>query len=458
MKLFNLTIYLGVLILTFNACVGTTPSPSETPVIDSSLPVVTLSKAGVFTDMKAVGFEWESMKDPRVKGIYVYKKSFAQELTEYEFQETINNRFVTHYIDENVQPQSKYAYYFKTFTQNSESNPSKEIVVNTLPVLESVSWIHAVANMPRSAKIIWRPHTNQIVKRYILERKTLEEDKWSELESINGRLNAEYIDEDLKDNFVYKYRIKVLTYNGITSKPSQEVKIVTKALPRAVENIRATKNLPKQIKLIWERVVVEDFSHYNIYRAERIDGNYDLVLKAQDLEFVDKIEEDGKNYFYRVSTVDKDDLQSEYTLKSAHGKSLSKPITPSLVEAQMLGDNLEINWNSTDPRVKTFVVRKKSKFSWINITNEDFVGIKGTSFIDTSVAPETTYTYEVYSVDEFGIVSEPSIQVKYTTTKEEGKIPVAKDENITPPQSEVTVPQDIQNVVQPMDDLDVSSL
>jgi len=264
--------------------------------------------------MKAVGFEWKSMKDPRVKGIYVYKKSFDDEASEYESTATIENRFTTHYTDEDVEPESKYAYYFKTYTQNSESNPSKEVVVSTLPVLDSVSWIHAIENMPRSAKIIWRPHTNQIVKRYILERKTLEDDEWSELDTIDGRLSAEYIDEELQDDFVYKYRIRVLTYNDIVSNPSKEVRIVTKPLPEQVQNIKATDNLPKQIKVTWNQVNTKDFANYNLYRSQSIDGNYDLIAKIKKLEFIDTIEEDGEDYFYQVSVVDKDDLESIHTL------------------------------------------------------------------------------------------------------------------------------------------------
>ncbi|MDQ7044757.1 MAG: hypothetical protein Q9M32_02425 [Sulfurimonas sp.] len=456
MKLLNLITFLTVLLLTFSGCVGTSPSPSDKAVIDSTLPLVELSETGIFTDMKAIGFEWKSMKDPRVKGIYVYKKSFGEEESEYKFIDTIENRFVTHYIDEDVEPQSKYAYYFKTFTENSESNPSQETVVDTLPVLNSVSWIHAVENMPRSAKIIWRPHTNQIVKRYILERKTLEEDKWSELETIDGRLSAEYIDGELKDDFVYKYRIKVLTYNDITSKPSEEVKIVTKALPLSVSNIVATKNLPKQIKLTWDATQIKDFANYNVYRADSIDGSYKLVLKAQSLEFIDKLEEDGKDYFYRVSTVDKDGLESVHDIKSIHGKTLSKPITPSLVEVQMQGNSLELNWKSNSDRVKSFIVKKKSKFSWIDTSSEEFTDIKGTSFIDTTVAPETTYYYEVYSVDEFGIKSEPSIEVKYTTTKDEGKIASPKEDTAVQVKSTPSAPQDVQNKVQPIDDFDMS--
>lgn len=457
MKLLNLATFLSVLTLTFSACVGTSPKPSDTPVIDATLPVVELTQTGVFVDMKAVGFEWNSIQDPRVKGIYIYKQTMAKEASEYEFYHTVKNRFVTHYVDTDVEPESQYSYYFKTFTKESESKSSKEIRVDTLPVLDSISWIHVVQNMPRSAKIIWRPHTNQIVNKYIIERRTLEEDKWTEIKTITGRLSAEYIDSELKDNYVYKYRIKIETYNDIISKPSKEVTVVTKPLPKQVKNILASNNLPKQIKLTWNEALIKDFSHYNIYRADSIDGSYKVINTTKEIEIIDNFEKDGVDYFYRISTVDKDGLESKHDVESIHGKTLSKPVTPSLVEVMLVGDNLEISWKSTDPRVKTYVVDKIKKKGWLESTSEEFLDIKGKQFIDRFIEPGTTYFYNVYSVDEFSIKSEPSIEVKFTTTKEQGKILVPKPQELIPSQ-ESLAPVDLKNIVQPMDDLDVSSL
>lgn len=458
MKLLSLVTFLTVSVLTFSGCVATLPTPNAKPVVDSTLPMAELTANGVIVDMKAIGFEWNSIKDPRVKGIYIYKQTMGENASEYKFHHTVDNRFVTHYVDEDVEPQSQYAYYFKTFSKDAEGNPSKETIVETLPVLDSVSWIHAVQEMPRSAKIIWRPHNNQIVKEYILERKTLEEDEWTKIETIKGRLTAEFIDTELKDNFVYKYRMRVVTYNDITSNPSKEVKVVTKALPKQVESILATDNLPKQIMLVWSKTDIVDFAHYNVYRSTRIDGRYKLIVSPQETKFVDEIQKDGQDYFYRVSTVDKDGLESKHGVNSVHGKTLDKPITPSLVEAKMVGDNLEINWSSSDPRVKSFIVTKSAKKSWFDSTSEEFIDIKSKSFVDTSIAPETTYTYEVYSVDEFSIKSDPSIEIKYTTTKDEGRIP----EPVVDPKADIEVKkapvQDGGNVVQPMDDVDVSSL
>lgn len=449
MKLWTQSTFLVALILTFSACVGTQPKPKNT--VDTTLPVVSLTQNGIFTDMKAVGFEWKSvMEDPRVEGIHVYKKELASKEKLNKHYDTIENRFVTHYLDEDVQPETEYSYVFKTYSKDSQSNPSLEIIAKTLPVLASVSWIHVLQEMPRSAKILWRPHTNQIVEDYIIERKTLADDRWKELDRVEGRLQAEYIDTKLEDSHVYKYRICAVTYNDIISAPSKEVKVLTKALPLSINNIVASNDLAKKIVLTWEQTSIADFANYNVYRARSIDGSYSLMHSTKDTEFIDSFEEDGKDYFYRVSVLDTDGLESRNDTKSVHGKTLIKPVTPSLVALKMVGQTIEIHWNSSDPRVKSFVVEKSKKLSWIESVKEEFVDIQSTVFIDTKVEPLTTYYYKVYAVDAFGIRSEASMQVKYTTKENEGSV-IVKEEKKQIPRASV-------NIIRPMEDVNVSEL
>ena len=455
MKLWQLATFLTVSALTFSGCVGNGPKPKS--IVDNSLPIVTLTKNGVFTDMKAVALEWNSVKsDPRVEGIYVYKKRVDSKEKSNKFYDTIKNRFVTHYLDEDVKPETEYSYVFKTFTKEAESISSREIVVKTLPALESVTWIHVIQEMPRSAKIIWRPHINEIVKHYIVERKTLADAEYKKLAVVKGRLSAEYIDEDLKDSHVYKYRVRAVTYNDIVSYPSKEVKVLTKALPVSIENIVASSDLAKKIILTWERTSIKDFLTYNVYRSRSIDGNYEVVHSTKATEYIDNIDKDGKDYFYRVSVVDLDNLESRHDVKSVHGKSLARPTTPSLVGVKLVGKNLEINWKSDDPRVKSFVVEKSIKKSWIETQSEEFVDIRGQVFVDTKVEPKKTYYYKVYSVDAFSIRSEASIEVQFTTKENEGRIIKKVAPKVQKVETEVI--QKENNLVKPMDDLDLSEL
>ena len=461
MKLWTLSTFCAASLLIFSGCVGSTPTPKEEIVVDESYPVVTLTKNGIIPDMTSIAFEWESIKDPRIEGIYIYK-SYPDDNAlqgELKYYKTINSRFQTHFLDKDIKPATQYTYAFKTFSKDAEGKQSRVYVVHSLPVLKSVSWIYSITDMPRVAKIIWRPHANQKVKSYIIERKTLEKDEWEELATIDGRLNAEYIDTDLKDDYVYKYRIRVVTYDGLVSAPSEEVKVVTKALPKGIKHITATRDLPRMIKIDWEKSMTKDFDHYNLYRSDEIDGSYELIATLFNPTFTDKIEEDGKSYFYRVSELDKDGLESKHDKISIQGTTLVKPATPGVVQAKLINNSkVELKWSSKDPRVKSFTVTKTEQEGWLKSVSQDIEGITGNKFMDLEIKPDTKYTYVVYGVDENGIKSEPSIEVELKTQESDELVEVKE----SAPQKEVEVTQTTEEVptelVAPVDDLDLNGL
>ncbi|MDQ7043363.1 MAG: hypothetical protein Q9M34_07495 [Sulfurimonas sp.] len=467
MKLCRVVISLTLSLLILSGC-GSRPKPvdRESAVLDQTLPLVALTKRGVIVGTKSVAFEWNSITNPKVKGIYVYKKSpnvegaSVKEESKLKYYTTINNRFSTHYVDTNVKADTRYVYAFKTFTENAEGPISKKIVVNTLPVIESVSWIHSITGMPRVAKIIWRPHTNQKVKAYIIERKTLQDEKWEELDTIEGRLNAEYIDEELKDNFVYMYRLRAITYDGIVSTPSVIVKVVTKALPKPITNLNATKNLPNKIKLTWDESVQKDFALYYLYRSENIDGGYELIAKLHNNVFIDKIKEHGKSYFYRVSAVDKDGLESLNEQTTILGMTLTPPLAPAIVEAKRVGASIEIYWSKSDPRSVSFTVLKTTKKGWFDERTKEFRGIKANKFIDTSIEAGSTYSYVVYSVDKNGIKSDKSAMVKIVIPETDKLVAVAKEAKVKEEKVKAKEEQvQIQStIVAPSVDLDMSGL
>lgn len=459
MKLHKIATLSAVLALIISGC-GAKPKPAKEPVIDSTLPKVELTKSGIIVDMDSVAFEWKFIEDPRVEGIYIYKHAIDQNATDFEYLDTVDNRFSTHYVDTTIKPDSKYRYYFKSFSSSAESVQSAVANVQTLPELDSVSWIHNIDGMPRSAKIIWRPHTNQIVKGYRIERKTLEEDQWKELAVINGRLCAEFIDKGLKDNYVYKYRIRALTYNNIVSKPSEQVKVLTKALPNEITGIIASKDLPKKIFITWKASKAQDLSHYNLYRSKEAEDGYSLIAKLKRTEYTDEIEGDGERYFYRVAAVDTDGLESHSHNHSILGSTLIKPIAPSVSEARLVGNTIKLSWSATDKRIESYILTKRYKKGFFDEMSENFKGIKSKEYIDKNIQPNTSYFYRVYGVDSNGIVSEPSIEVEVKSPDVAlAPVPVSskREEAVAAPKVIQESPQR-QQVIIPTQDFKINEL
>jgi fibronectin type 3 domain-containing protein len=416
MRLWTLTTFYAVFLLILSGCANT-PKPKEKVKIDATLPVVTLTKMGAVADMNAIAFEWQSISDERVDGFYIYKQIVGEPNSELTYYKTINNRFSTHFLDSEVKPSTTYKYSFKTFAGDTESKMSKVKEISSLPVLKSVIWIRSIGNMQRCAKIIWRPHINQKVKSYHIQRRTLKDDEWDEIAVVDGRLSAEYIDMDLKDNYVYMYRVLVETFDELISTPSEVLKVVTKPLPNSIKHIVATTDLPKKIDISWEKSNQEDFDHYNLYRAESSDGSYKFIAKLYSNRFTDTIDEDGKEYFYRVSAVEKNGLESVYDNLSIQGITLGKPKIPVIVESKLVDNKINLKWNSNDSRVKSFIVVKKIKKGWFDDKIEEFRDITTNHFTDTKIGPDTTYIYKVYALDKYLILSKPSIEVKIKTPK-----------------------------------------
>lgn len=451
MKLLNLVTLCTASLLILSGCSGKGPVPKKEAVVDGTLPTVVLTKNGTIVDVNTIALEWEAIDDERVEGVYIYKiLPDANNGDKDEYYDTVSSRFSTHYLDTKIEPNTKYGYYFKTYSAKAESIKSKTTLITSLPEMESVSWIHSRQSMPRSAKIIWRPHVNEKVKAYIVQRRTLQDTTWGDVATVSGRLNAEFIDKNLKDNFTYKYRVRVLTFDNIISKPSEELTVVTKELPAEVTQITASTDLPKKIKINWQSSNTKDFLTYRVYRSNSNNGTYEMIADSISNSYIDKIEEDGKEYFYRVSVIDKDKLESVNKNYSALGRTLVKPIAPSMNGAKLVDGRVKITWTSSDARVKSFIVQKEHKKGFFETKIDEFENLKNLEFIDSEVDAGETYYYKVFSVDANGIKSEPSIEalfrvpegtVKAAPAKIEKKVQQSvKKEVVGEPNEDIIVP------------------
>ncbi|SFV51807.1 Putative fibronectin domain-containing lipoprotein [hydrothermal vent metagenome] len=416
-------------ILLFSGCNGAVALPSVGELkVDKKLPKVTLTQNGVVTEMNEIAFEWKPIKDSNVDGIKIYRKIGDKNST--QLLATVSNRYATHYVDLDVKPDTKYHYIFRTYRDDVVSAKSKKLTVYSKPPLPSVAWIYARDGLPRMAKLLWRPHQNQAVKYYIIERKSLDDKKWQEVAKLRGRLQAEYIDTNLKDRYTYRYRVRVKTFEGIVSTPSEIVKVVTKPLPPVITGLQATTDLPKKIFLTWNRSKYKDFERYYLYRAKRKDGRYELIAKLYNNHFTDMVGEDGVSYFYKISQKDIDGLESKKDNYIVMGATLPKPIAPTLQDAKFNGKEIYLKWYKTDPRSVSYVVERHAKTGWFDEKIKNFKTSKK-EFIDRDIVAGTTYTYLVYAIDKYGIYSKPSNEVQ-VEVKELKVVPIKKIQKSLP--------------------------
>ncbi len=407
MKLFNLQILTIILMTIFYSGCTKQPEAPAKIITDKSLPVPVIN--GHLSEMNAIAFEWQSITDSRVKGFNVYRSNPEENNKKLKRIATIESPYATHFVDTNLKPNTNYAYRFTSFNKDkAQSIGSKTYQASTLPRIASVSFFRSIGNMPRSAKLIWRPHTDTQIKSYKIERKLKKDTEWEEIATIQGRLNAEYIDLDLDDNEVYQYRLFAITYKDIKSVPSEIVTVVTKPLPATIRNVKATQTLPKKIILSWEPSQRENLLYYKIYRSANKDSGYDYHVKLTETSFSDKIENDGEVYYYKVTAVDADGLESLAQKNPVKGMSLAKPKTPLAFKGEIKGHSAILSWKAADNNAVSYTIIKTKKVSWLSSRIIEIKNIKETFFRDTEILPDTSYDYQVKSVNQYGIASEPS--------------------------------------------------
>ncbi len=401
MKKWIALISLSVLVLFVSGCTNN-PQPPKKPVIDQTLPKLTEIK--FLSEVTEVGFEWKPSFDERVNGYYVYRSNPKVQNGRLQRIATIKDKYSSHFVDTGLKPEAQYYYRFSTYSKNKrESVASDTISVNTAPLIKSVVYIKAITGLPNRVKLIWRPHTSQRVASYIIERNEFTSTTWKRLAKVKGRLNAEYIDAGLEENHVFRYRVKVETYDGLISQPSKIVEAGTKPLPIEIKNLNATTNIPKKIVLSWDASVEKDFSYYKVYRAINPMLFYSYVAKTQDIKYEDLINANGKSYYYFVTTVDKDGLESPRQKNEVTGSSLAIPASVYITSSNHDGRSINITWDSLDKRAVKYSVIKEYKGK-----KKIFTGIQGKSFNDEDVLRGIEYKYNVVAIDKYGLASKKS--------------------------------------------------
>ena len=406
MKKFNLMLLGTALILLISGCERTLETPKQ-PLVDSTLPRIDTLRT--LPDITEIGFEWTPVYGDRVEGYYLYR----MEGSGMKKIATISDKYISHYVDTKLKPDTQYSYRIVSYSaEKRESEPSAIVTVSTLGTIESVPFLKAITGLPNRVKLVWRPHPMERVESYIIERNEFKSTKWEEVGKIDGRLNAEYIDKDLRDNYVYRYRVKVKTFDGIVSKPSDIVEAHTKPLPRGVTGVKATTNLPKKIVLSWNPAGEGDFSHYKIYRSNNSTLFYSYHGKTKSTEFEDLVSENGKTYYYKVVAVDVDGLESNQPENPIVGSTLGALAAPHVSSVKHDGRSIYMTWSGDDNAVKYTVTKE------FGSKKQSFTGIFETNYHDMDTVPGVEYKYNIIAIDKYGIASSPSDSILMTIPKD----------------------------------------
>jgi fibronectin type 3 domain-containing protein len=397
---------LCALILFFSACQN--PTLPKKPVIDPNIPIVTSIKT--LPDITQIALEWAPIYDLNVEGYHIYRGNADNNNGTLDRAATIDDKYTAHFTDTKLESGTMYIYRISAFSKDKrESNPSQPIRVATKNLIEPVPYVQAMLGLPNRIKLIWRPHPSERVSAYVIERNDFSSTKWSYLATVEGRLSAEYIDGGLDSSKSYRYRIVAKTYDGILSAPSQVVDAQTKQLPPIVDNLKASRDLPRKIVLSWDASTYQDIAHYNIYRANFSNLFYTLLIKTKATNYEDAIKDDGAARYYYVTVTDKDGLESPRQSTPIVGATLEAPSAPSINVIKHDSSNVLLGWSDNSARAERYRIERTSKSGTLIYTN-----VMYNTFVDKDVTPGVEYSYIVYAIDANGLVSKPSTKAIIT--------------------------------------------
>ncbi|EAL8868483.1 fibronectin type III domain-containing protein [Campylobacter coli] len=407
MKKFHLSLCLGALTLLFSACSVSQLSnigSNKELLVNESLPKINNLKS--LSDISNIAFEWDPLYDDNIKGFYLYRSNDAN--PEFKLVGTIKNKFQTHYVDTKLEPNTKYYYMMRSFNdQGHISEDGKVIEVKTMPRLEAIPFAQAITNLPSRIKLIWRPHPDPRVASYIIERVKADGQEFKKIAEVKNRLNAEFIDEDLKPEENFNYRIIAVGFDGVQSQPSSILNSTSKALPPQVEHLNASLDGANKVVLTWDAPKYKDFSYYKVYSTSSSFLPYTLLAKTEQNSYEDIVEGAAKSKYYKVTMVDIDELESPMPKDGVEGKTLGIPSSPSIILAQSTSDGIDLEWVDNDSRAVEYEVRRYG-----GDQNAIFKGVKEKRLKDIKALPGVEYSYEVIAIDSVGLRSEPSKKVK----------------------------------------------
>ena len=217
-----------------------------------------------------------------------------------------------------------------------------------------------------------------------------------------------FSDTGLTASTTYAYQVSAVDTNGNEGAKSTTVSATTLAPadtmpPAQVTGLTATAVSGSQIDLSWIANTEPDLDHYNIYR----DGVF--ITQTNTTSFSDMGLTSETTYTYEVSAVD---TSGNEGIKSTPASATTLDITPppqvtGLTATAVSGYQIDLSW----------IANPAQDLSYYNVYRDGVLiaSTTNTTFRDTGLASQTTYTYEVSAVDTSGNEGQLSASASATT-------------------------------------------
>ena len=315
------------------------------------------------------------------------------------------------YEDSGLKDNTSYYYKIKAIDKfGLESDFSREVFATTKDVPKTPINIVAESNLPKKIRLSWPFEAEEKDSLLFLIYKC--ETMTGSFKEIAKVKTPEFIDPGLPDNKTFYYFVSVRDKDGLMSGPSEIVQATTKSLPQTVASVKTIPNQPRKVTVLWNKNPEPDIDHYNVYCATSTKGSFKKITETKETVFQDEGNgrglKDSSTYFYKITAVDSDGLESDPSeISSATTKPL--PLTPEGVVVEYKNKALILSWPPVAGNdVYGYVVYKNNSKTEI---------IKTNLWVDTAVIPGNNYHYQIATIDNEQLESLKSEKVSYKIKK-----------------------------------------
>ncbi|MBN1613580.1 MAG: hypothetical protein JW950_03845 [Deltaproteobacteria bacterium] len=261
--------------------------------------------------VKRIDVSWTPSPQTEVQGYNLYWS--REKIGQYELLKKIEGRLNTAYSDasrglERLDDDATYYYTIRAYNRvDVESDPSEVASGTTKAVPSKPQGLGGESQKVREVPLSWSANPESDIDTYHIYRAPGKDGgEFDRIAKVRG--GTYYVDKDLKDGMVYRYRILAEDQDGLVSAFSDVITVETKSRPKRPGAFTADLR-GGRVELRWKANAETDIAYYTVYE-KRFFG-LEKIETVQKTGFVEPAPEKGKKKTYVVTASSLDGLESD---------------------------------------------------------------------------------------------------------------------------------------------------